>query len=421
MNRLLHFVETSGARIAVILINTAILFITAHTLGTAGRGIVAQVTVWSTILSSICGLSLGQLLNNRLQSYREENWRSRLLPPLLLLLFFGVMAVEICLWASVILGFTPIENNDMILILLLSLLFPFQAWSDFVPQYFVILRQLRFSNFALVLTQSVALLLVISYVLVTAEPKPPIILILQFCGPLIFAFITSSRARVDFQGIDREHFCSEVKRYLGGIVRQHPNTVGSLVLMQVHNLMLSLLMGVSALAIFQLANQLVSMLALFPQSAALVLYGDMAKKTPDEAWQVHRRFILPAMGAFGVGCTAVGLALPLAVRILAGRDFADAAQIGRWLLPCIWIMALPQLLTPQWICRGLFTVNSVLTMLTALLNVGLDYILIKHYGIYGAVLGAHVIAWGCVLTTQLIFIYYLERNYRRRLLVRFTC
>jgi O-antigen/teichoic acid export membrane protein len=413
MNRLLHFIETSGARFAAVLINTGILFITAHALGTAGRGTIAQVTVWSAILSAIAGLSLGQLLNNRLQSYREENWRSRLLPPLLILLICGITLAESALWLSVISGFTPIYNGDIQLLLLLTLFFPFQTWADFAPQYFAVLRRLRFANTALVSTQTAALLLIVGYLRMTPDRQPAIILMLQLCGPVAFAAATARVVLADARGGDRKHIWPEIKRYLHGVVRQHPNTIGALVLAQIHNVMLSSLMGVSALAIFQLASQLVNMLALFPQSAALVLYGDMAEQSPDDAWRVHRRFILPAMGAFGIACCIVGLLLPTAVRILAGRDFAQAAEIGCWLLPCVWIMALPQLMTPQWICRGLFTINSTLTILSALLNAGLDYVLIRHYGIYGAVLGAHAIAWGCVFTAQCTFIAILERRYHR--------
>ncbi len=385
MTRYWRLAETAAARSSVLVGGLAITLMTARMLGPAGRGGVVQVMVWATTLGGFVNFSLGQLLQRRIQAGRD-GWQGRTIAPALAIFTAMVVVGEFCLWGAIAAGVAPAWMSTPSLVLPLCLLFPMQSWVDFAFNFFAAIDRLRFFNVCLLTSQAILLLLAAFYLFGAGGKDVAVFLVLYVLGNAVLPLLTCRTVARSAAWPGKAVFRAELRAFLAGAARLHPNTFTTYILGQGHTLILSIMVTPAALAVFQLGWQLVNALQVFPVSAGFVMYGEIARHTPDEAWKQQRRFVVILLGAFGITCGVTAIVLPTIVRLLAGPAFLPSAEIGRWLMPCIWIGALPVLLTPQWITRGIFLLSSVLTGITAGLTLALDYVLIGRLGIIAPVL-----------------------------------
>ena len=413
MTRYWQLAETSAARGSVLIGNLAITLMTARMLGPEGRGELVQVIVWTSTLGGFVNLSLGQLLQRRIQAGRE-NWQGRVVAPALALFAAMLLVGELCLWSAIALGVAPAWMSKPSLALPLSLLFPMQSWMEFAFNFFAAIDRLRFFNVCLLTSQACLLLFATFYLIGSGGKDVSVFLTIYVAGSAILPFVTCGAVARSVAWPGKAVFLAELRAFLSGAARLHPNTFTTYLLGQGHTLILSVMVTPSALAVFQLGSQLVNALQVFPVSAGLVMYGEIARRTPDDAWQQQRRFVVVLLIVFAIMCAAAAALLPILVRRLAGPAFTQSAEIGGWLLPCVWIGALPVLMTPQWITRGIFVLSSALTGVTAVIALALDYVLIPRYGIIGPVIVTYAITVLCVLPAQCLFVRYLERLSRHR-------
>ena len=170
-------------------------------------------------------------------------------------------------------------------------------------------------------------------------------------------------------------------------------------------LILSVMVTPAALAVFQLGGAMGECSSGFSGSASLVMYGEIARASPDDAWRQQRRFRRRLLIGFGVICAMVAAVLPALVHLLAGPAFTQSAVIGRWLLPCVWVAAIPPL-SPQWITRGIFLLNSVLTGVTAVITLCSRLCPHRTVGIIAPVIVTYAVSLICVLPVQGLFVLY---------------
>jgi enterobacterial common antigen flippase len=409
VTRYWRLAETSAARFSILLVTLAVTLMTARMLGPAGRGGVVQVLVWASTIGSFVNLSLGQLLQRRIQADLGD-WQARALAPAVLIFAAMLVLGELVLWGAIASGQVPDWMNHAGLALALSCLFPIQAWVEFAFNFFTAIQRLRFFNFCLLASQTLVLGFVGFYLFAARGRDVSVVLALYVLGSAVLPLLTFAAvaAAVGWRG--RAAVLSEMRALLAGAARLHPNTFAAYILGQGHNFMLSIMMPPAALAVFQLGAQLVTALQVVPTSASLVMYGELASRPPDAAWVKQRRFIIVLLLGYAALCGVTAAILPLLIRLLAGPDFAQSAAIGRWLLPCVWIGALPVLLAPQWITRGIFVLASALTGLAAAATVLFDYLLIPRYGISAPVIVTYAVSVICILPAQSLFVRYLERR-----------
>ena len=106
VTRYWRLAETAAARSSVLIGNLAITLMTARMLGPDGRGGVVQVMVWATTLGGFVNLSVGQLLQRRIQAGRDD-WQRRIIAPALIIFAAMVIVGELCLWGAVAVVWPP--------------------------------------------------------------------------------------------------------------------------------------------------------------------------------------------------------------------------------------------------------------------------------------------------------------------------
>jgi O-antigen/teichoic acid export membrane protein len=90
--------------------------------------------------------------------------------------------------------------------------------------------------------------------------------------------------------------------------------------------------GYQQVGYFSVAAQLSDMLAILPQSVALVLFPALVS-APAAAWERTSRQALAVAITLGGACLLVAAAAPVLVPLLFGEAFAPGVEVLRWLLP----------------------------------------------------------------------------------------
>lgn len=106
---------------------------------------------------------------------------------------------------------------------------------------------------------------------------------------------------------------------------------------------------------------------------------------------------------------------PIIVPLAVGTEFFPAIKIFRLLLPIIIGMSLAQLMTSQWIGRGVFLTTTLATTLSAAVHILANAILIPKYGMEGAVWSALFSYVVLAVLVQACFAFWCEKKYKESL------
>jgi O-antigen/teichoic acid export membrane protein len=136
----------------------------------------------------------------------------------------------------------------------------------------------------------------------------------------------------------------------------------------------------------------------------------MAAAGPNGIWPEQKKIVIRVMAFLTVLSAAAYFAAP-GLALLAGEKFIPSVDLFRLLLPVLLGMSLAQLMTNQWIGRGLFVSTTILTLGTALLNIFLNYFLIPRFGVHGAVWSMLAVYAGLAVMVQLAFSFWCEKEW----------
>jgi O-antigen/teichoic acid export membrane protein len=195
-------------------------------------------------------------------------------------------------------------------------------------------------------------------------------------------------------------------------VRLHLSTIGTFVQLQSSVLILNYYRGPAETAFYQLATQIVSAATLITMAISAVAYKLIAQHGPEAAWQSQRKLLGQALGLTFGGIIIGYYLAPWMVTILAGSDFAPAVPLTRTLLWALLGMTLSQLMASQWIGRGLFWQNTVLSGGATIVSLVSDFLLIPRYGMSGAVVST-LLVYGIAFFVNGVFAFRIERGWRR--------
>ncbi|HEY3354737.1 MAG TPA: polysaccharide biosynthesis C-terminal domain-containing protein [Polyangia bacterium] len=405
-------VETAGARGYSLLVGIAVVFVTARVLGPDGRGVLVAAVAWTGLVGSLAGLSLGQVTQHRAQAGRAEGWLARALGTLL------VLAAALTLLGLLVSGGVYLATGGRLvrgvppsLLLLAFGTVPFLIWEEYGSNLLTITGRLRTYNLGQVAGRTLTLgLLVVLVILLRYGVGGALVALVG--GQAVVALVGIGALWRGAGGRPRFSF-AETRALLGGALRLHLNTVGAFVLAQANVLMLNHYRGQAEVAWYQLALQMIMVLVMVPQATTLVLYSRMAELGPDRLWPEQRRRGLEVLGAMVVLGTVAFFAGPPLITALAGPGFAPTGTIFRQLLPALVGLSLAQIMTPQWIGRGLFATSTALTLATVVVNLAANVVLIPRYGIAGAVWATLIAYVGVAATVQAVFAVWCEGRSRR--------
>lgn len=405
-------IATTGAvRIYNLGVSLISLVVIARLLGPTGQGTIAAAVSWAGLVATIAGLSLGQVSQHRIQSLQKTAWDGRLFGSMLVFMLTLTTLAYVFVFTIHLLSngnfFGQLPTSVLVLAFLLL---PLLIWDEYSSHLLTAAGQLRVYNRLLVIGRTIGLLLML--VLVGGfDTGVHGVLGASLAGQSLIAtgsFYTLWRLHKPGWRVGRE----EIMALLNGALRLHPNTIGAFLLASSSVLVLSSLDDKSAVGWYHVAWQMITILTIVPQAAALVLYARIADLGPNEVWPAQKRIIAGIM-AIMLGLIAVSYAIgPNVIVVLAGESFLPSGKLFQILLPALLGMSLAQLMAPQWISRGIFVPTSLITFTTAAVHLVTTVLFVKAYGAEGA-------AWATALTLSVLpllvqgaFGWWCERRYR---------
>jgi len=407
-------IETSFAKIYTLLIGAAILVLTARYLGPENQGIVTAATSWAMLCSAFGGLSLGQVAHYRRQVKNSDLWLIDLFGPLLLLtgiltlLTFIIIIITYSAFDSKVFG-----DISLHVLLIAFAIIPFSIWEDYSKNLLAANDKLRVYNMAQLCGRTFWLAGILGLIYFSNIGICEV-LITQLLGQAIVALIGFSELKKHVNSVIRIRL-HEIKELLKGAVKLHFNTIGAFLLAQNTILMLNFYSTKVDVGYYQIAFQLVMLPVVISQSASMVIYTKMSDLGPDGIWPLQKRLGLQILVVVSLIAILAYLAAPLLINLLVGKDYDPSIRIFRMLLPCVFGMTLAQIMTPQWIGRGVFITNTVLTFSVAVMNVAINTLMIPHYGLIGAVWSSLVCYAGITSISQLLFAWWCNKQYIKSL------
>lgn len=406
-------IATTGAvRIYNLAVSLISLIVIARLLGPAGQGTIAAAVSWAGLVATIAGLSLGQVSQHRIQSLQKAAWDGRLFGSMLVLMLVLTTLAYVFIFAI------HLFSNGMFfgqlptsVLVLAFLLLPLLIWDEYSSHLLTAAGQLRAYNRLLIIGRTIGLLLML--VLVGGfNTGVHGALGASLAGQSLIAagsLYTLWRLHKPGWQVGR----NEIMALLNGALRLHPNTIGAFLLASSSVLVLSNLDDKAAVGWYHVAWQMITILTIVPQAAALVLYARIADLGPNDVWPAHKRIIAGIM-AIMLGLIAVSYVVgPSVIVVLAGESFLPSGKLFQILLPALLGMSLAQLMAPQWISRGIFVPTSLITFATAAVHLVTTVWFVKTYGAEGA-------AWATALTLSILpllvqgaFGWWCEHRYRQ--------
>jgi antigen flippase len=409
MSDLRRIASMSLARGYGVVLSLATLFVSARLLGPEGRGEFAAATAWAALFATLCNLSLGQALQHRLQAaagkptLAEQLGTLGGLAALLSALALGAAAALYAGTAGAL--FKGIGPLAMLLALATV---PLLVWEQYASNIVAAASQTGLLNRAQYVGRTIgfaAFFLLVMYLGWGVAGALSAALVGQLLVALLVAWPLFRLA-----GRSLRWLRHEVSPLLRSGLLIHLTTVSAFLLDQVSLLLINHHLSKPDVGYYQLAQQMVALMLIVPQSALMIIYGGLAHATPNAYWPRQRRLNWRLLAGLAGLALAAWLLAPLLVPLVAGAAFGPSVPLFRMLLPTVLGISLSLLMTPQWISRGLLRVNTALTIVTSVVVVGASFWAIPLFGLDGAVwvrLGVYAV-W--VPLAQIVFWLWCNRQ-----------
>ncbi|HEX6373487.1 MAG TPA: flippase [Longimicrobium sp.] len=171
------------------------------------------------------------------------------------------------------------------------------------------------------------------------------------------------------------------------------SSAGALVYLKIDQVMLAQMKGPAEVGVYSVAARVSEIWYFIPATIATSVFPSLikARETDDEAYRrrLQHAYTVVVWLALGISVTVTLLAGP-AVNFLYGEEYRRAAgilAIHVWTCPAIFMAAI---LSKWLVAEGLFIFSLTRHGLGALVNVGLNFLLIPRYGGEGAAIATLV-------------------------------
>jgi O-antigen/teichoic acid export membrane protein len=372
--------------------------ITAHSLGPEGRGLLTGAIAWVSGFSTLLIFGLGQVAVFQLAKGSRAEPYPRILGSILLLW----LATTVLGWflAAVLHASTAGRAFGEIptgVIALAFAMLPFLTWISH-GQYLLgaVGAYPKFAAAGIIASflnlGGILVLLLVKQLSVISVMAMSLLSNALFAIPVLAWCLQHAKWRISVSKPLVLAFVSA-----GSILAI--NTMGTYVFSTSDILLLNYLRSPAEVGYYQLAVTLIGLSTVLPQGLSMAFYATGASLGPENSWTMQRKIVRWVFGILPVGLLIAFATAPLVIRTLAGQDFMPALTPLRILLLAVPGMTASYLMTPQWIARGRFRTATMITLVPAVLNLGLNLYAIPRWGIEGAA-WTTVLAYAVVLAWQ---------------------
>jgi O-antigen/teichoic acid export membrane protein len=374
----LRIIRTSGARFYWMAAAFGTTILTARLLGADGRGVVAAAASWVALFAVVSGLSVGQVIVFLAAGRLEQEWLSRTLAAVLLLI--GVATA--LAWSGIAIGQIwrhgeLFENLDWIIAAVAFAMLPLVMWNDCATALLAAIESLNILNRWQVIGATASIAAVALFV---AGFRWGVFGAVMGTGIYHLVFTAGTLTHLVRRTGGVQHDGYVVKRLLSGGVRLHVNAIANFVVMQANVLIISTTRPIRETGQFHFALQLVTGMQILPTVINLVATGFVTREGPDQAWQHQRRLLTQSMGATTAVVLLGYVAAAPVVRWTGGTEFLPAVPMLRVLMLSLFGMTFSMVMASQWIARGLFSTITAVSIFMATASLTANYFYVPRYG-----------------------------------------
>ena len=176
-----------------------------------------------------------------------------------------------------------------------------------------------------------------------------------------------------------------MRRMVGYGMRVYVATVLGFLVVRIDLLLVNGYDGTASAGLYAVAVAIADALYILPSVVAVNLFAHAARGSTDStSAAVFRAFGL----LYAVVCALSALFAPIAIELVYGDKFSDAAELYRWLAPGIFCYGMVNILAQHFAARG-FPLEAVLVWGVGLaLNLGLNLWLLPDHGTWVASMAA---------------------------------
>lgn len=399
--------QTSGAKIVVLASSIVSLILTSRLLGPEGRGILASMNTWSSLVFTLIYLSLGQVVIHRSTMLKPQLWLTKALGSLTA---YTILA-SITSWIAFIavyytFGGTAFGNLNPIYLFVGLLSVPLLVWEQYGSSILIAIDKLNIYNIAQITSKLVGLFFLILFLYFGFGVLGASISLIGSQILLVAICLAALLREIDAPLCFDSNFLWEL--IIDGL-KLHPNAIGTMLFGSFNIIILQRHVTMDQVGIFQLALQLALLIQIIPQSAASVFYSKVAEVGPREAWKIQRGTIFPLFFIVIALSLLFFFLAPYLVTLVAGRQFFPAVEIFQLLLLSLIGTTMSAVMAPQWIGRGLFWQASILTFCLGIFNVLSCALLAPVWGIKGAAIST-AMTYILTFASNLVFAFFCNRD-----------
>lgn len=384
MTDISRILKMSLARGYGVLLSMATLFISARLLGPDGRGTFAAALAWASLFATLFCLSLGQALQHRLQSSARKPELAEQIGTLGgLALIVSTVALSAAIVAYLVTSGEIYKGLSPVLLVIAFAAVPLLVWEQYASNILAAAARTDILNRSQYFGRSIGFGFFLIFVMLLGWGVLGA-LTSQFLAQVLVALFTAVPLwKLANRSVKwASHDVWPIVRS-GGMI--HLTTVSAFLLDQVSILLINNYLSKQDVGQYQLAQQMVGLMLIVPQSALMIIYGGLAKSNPDAFWPKQRRLAKQVLGGMLVAGALAYVIAPWLVTLVAGQAFAPSVAMFRSLLPSVLGFSLALLLTPQWIARGFLRLNMALTVITSAAVVAASFWAIPRFGVEGAI------------------------------------
>lgn len=385
--------HTSGARIFALAVSVIGLSITARYLGPDGRGIIAAAQSWVLTFATLGSLSLSQVVLYVATGRNRQEWLPNTLGTLLLVtVVMTLLGSGIMCCAYLATDGSAFNNLSIPVIAVVFFGLPFLIFNEYGNAILTAVDRLRIMNRIQIASATVNVVLI--YVAIVklglgVMGALAITVIVQLTSSsLIFYDVFRLEKKVEINW-------PEARKMVMNGLKLHMNAIGSFLFTSVNVLIVNHFRSSTETGYYQLSAQLITVAQIVPLSVSNVVYTIISKKGPNAAWPENKKLLYQSLLLTATFVIVAYFISPLAITIVAGKDFFPSVSLFRILLLSLFGLAVYTIMFGQWVGRGLFLQASLLTLAVGLINTISILIFVPEYGISAA-------AWSTVLIYSIL-------------------
>jgi O-antigen/teichoic acid export membrane protein len=387
-NLLIKIMQTGGAKIYSVLLGIITLSITARWLGPEGRGIVASVITWVNIFTELAAVSLGSVLIFKASKDRDAKW----IPKMLGTLFGHTVIVTLLSWSLIALLYMAghywglpnlLGEIPAVALLVGFLILPLGLWDVYSRDLLNIEDRLGVYNKFQIMGSTANSLSIVLLVVISGFGVLGVLL-----SKIIWQSIIAIGGIRDLISHTSEKITYSYETYkdlLKNGLKMHLGTIGAIMTTSIDIIMVNAYLGNEQTGLYQLAVQMCQMMLIVSYAANTVLQGELTRKGVHGVWAYQKKILALTLLFIISASLFLGFTAKWWLIWLAGEEFSGAIIIFQLLLFTIIVNTLNTIMSVQWIGRGWFLLNSMITLTKGGLNIGLNALLIPKYGVMGAV------------------------------------